>query len=206
MDAWENGRFQDEILPVDVPGKKGRTILSRDDGPRSDSTLEKLSALRPVFRKGGSVTAGNASTMNDGAAAILLASASKAKALGIKPLARIVSVGSAGIDPRIMGMGPVPATRKALDRASLCIEDIDLIEINEAFAVQALAVARDLNLSLDEVNVNGGAIAIGHPLGASGARILATLVHEMARRGVAKGLATLCVGVGQGESMIVVRD
>jgi acetyl-CoA acyltransferase len=178
-------------------------VVDKDEQPRKDTSLEKLAALKPAFRKGGTVTAGNASSLNDGAAAILLMSESKANALGLEPLARIVAGAAAGVNPRTMGLGPVPATRKALERAGLTLDDIGLVELNEAFAVQALAVMQQLGLSHERTNVNGGAIALGHPLGCSGARILTTLVHEMRRRQVRYGLATLCVGVGQGETCIV---
>ncbi|HWQ45641.1 MAG TPA: acetyl-CoA C-acetyltransferase [Longilinea sp.] len=210
--AIDNGHFAEEIIPVPVPQKKGDPILvNTDERPRRDTTMESLAKLRPAFRKdGGSVTAGNSSGMNDGAAAVLLMSAEKAKALGLKPLARVVTSAVAGVPPRIMGMGPVPAVRKALQRAGIKISDVGLVELNEAFAVQALAVIRELGLSQDIVNVNGGAIALGHPLGCSGARILTSLVHEMGRRiaggNAAKpfyGLVTLCVGVGQGEATVV---
>ena len=202
--ATDTGRFAAEIVPVPVPQKKGDALLvDKDEQPRRDTSLEKLAALKPAFRKGGTVTAGNASSLNDGAAALLLMSESQAHELGLTPLARIVAGAAAGVNPRVMGLGPVPATRKALQRAGLNIEDIGLVELNEAFAVQALAVMRDLGLSHETTNVNGGAIALGHPLGCSGARILTTLVHEMRRRHVRYGLATLCVGVGQGESCIV---
>lgn len=208
--AMDAGKFAEEIVPVSIPQKKGDPILvSMDERPRRDTSLESLSRLKPAFRKeGGTVTAGNSSGMNDGAAALLLMDAARAKQLGLKPLARVVASASAGVEPRIMGMGPVPATRKALELAGLKIEDIGLAELNEAFAVQALAVMRELGLDHAITNVNGGAIALGHPLGCSGARILTTLLHEMKRRAPqAKkpyyGLATLCVGVGQGESTIV---
>ncbi len=202
--ATESGHFAEEIVPVPVPQKKGDPlVVDKDEGPRKDTSLEKLAALKPAFRKGGTVTAGNASSLNDGAAALLLMSEAKAHELGMTPMARIVSGAAAGVNPRTMGYGPVPATRKALQRANLKIEGIGLIELNEAFAVQALAVMRALGLAHEITNVNGGAIALGHPLGCSGARILTTLVHEMRRRKVRYGLATLCVGVGQGESCIV---
>lgn len=202
--ATESGRFAAEIVPVSVPQRKGDPLMvDKDEQPRKDTSLEKLAALKPAFRKGGTVTAGNASSLNDGAAAILLMSESKANALGLEPLARIVAGAAAGVNPRTMGLGPVPATRKALERAGLAIDDIGLAELNEAFAVQALAVMQQLGLSHERTNVNGGAIALGHPLGCSGARILTTLVHEMRRRHVRYGLATLCVGVGQGESCII---
>ncbi len=207
--AIDNGSFKDEIVPVPVPQKKGEPVLvSIDERPRRYTSLESLAKLRPAFRKNGSVTAGNSSGMNDGAAALLLMSAGRAQQMGMKPLARIIASASAGVAPRIMGMGPVPATRKALRHAGLVIEDIGLIELNEAFAVQSLAVMRELGLLPEVTNVNGGAIALGHPLGCSGARILTTLLHEMRRRAPAEkrpyyGLATLCVGVGQGEATIV---
>ncbi|HLF25143.1 MAG TPA: acetyl-CoA C-acyltransferase [Anaerolineae bacterium] len=202
--AHAAGRFKAEIVPVVIPQRKGDPIVvDTDEHPRPDTTLEKLAQLGPAFRKSGTVTAGNASGLNDGAAAALLMSAAKAEELGLPPMARIVAGAAAGVDPRTMGLGPIPATRKALARAGLTIEQIDLIEINEAFAVQVLACMRELNIPLEKLNVNGGAIALGHPLGCSGARILTTLVHEMKRRGSRYGLATLCVGVGQGEAIIV---
>jgi 3-oxoadipyl-CoA thiolase len=204
--AQEEGRFEAELLTVTVPQRKGDPlIVEQDEGPRRDTTLEKLAKLRPVFRPGGSVTAGNSSTLNDGAAGLVIASAGFAQAEGIPPLARILSSASAGVDPRVMGIGPVPATRLALERAGLSLEDIDLIELNEAFSAQSLAVIQELDLSPEKVNVNGGAIAIGHPLGCSGARILTTLIYEMKRRDCRLGLATLCVGVGQGVSVIIER-
>jgi 3-oxoadipyl-CoA thiolase len=207
--AIDSGKFAEEIVPVPVPQKKGNPILvTTDERPRRDTTLESLGRLQPAFRKGGSVTAGNSSGLNDGAAALLLMSDKKAAELGHKPLARIVASAAAGVQPRIMGLGPMPASRKALQRAGLTIQDIGLAELNEAFAVQALAVLEELSLRQEITNVNGGAIALGHPLGCSGARILTTLLHEMRRRaGQEKqpfyGLATLCVGVGQGEATIV---
>ena len=216
--AINEGRFRAEIVPVPVPQKKGDPVLvDTDEHPRYrtqgdryelDTTLEQLGALKPAFRKGGTVTAGNASAMNDGASALVLMSADRAASLGLKPLARWVSSGAAGIDPRVMGMGPVDAARKALERAGVSIDQIDLAELNEAFAVQAIAVLRALGLSQEITNVNGGAIALGHPLGSSGARILTTLIHEMHRRAgggdrMRYGLATLCVGVGQGEAAVV---
>lgn len=207
--AQDEGRFAEEIVPVEIPQRKGEPIrVVQDERPRRDTTLESLAALPPIFRKGGSVTAGNSSGLNDGAAALLLMSENKARQLGLKPLARIVSHAAAGVLPRIMGIGPVPAARKALVKAGLGIEQIGLVELNEAFAVQALAVVRELGLSEDIVNVNGGAIALGHPLGCSGARILTTLVYEMRRRAPTQprpfyGLAMLCVGVGQGEATVV---
>ena len=216
--AISDARFRPEIVPVPVPQKKGDPVLvDTDEHPRYrkqgdryelDTTLEQLGALKPAFRKGGTVTAGNASAMNDGASALVLMSADRAASLGVKPLARWVSSGAAGIDPRVMGMGPVGAARKALDRAGIAIDEIDLAELNEAFAVQAIAVLRALGLSEEITNVNGGAIALGHPLGSSGARILTTLIHEMHRRArggdrMRYGLAMLCVGVGQGEAAVV---
>ncbi|HCS38331.1 MAG TPA: 3-oxoadipyl-CoA thiolase [Anaerolineaceae bacterium] len=207
--AMDEGKFKDEIITVPVQQKKGEPLLvDTDERPRRDTTLDSLAKLKPAFKLEGSVTAGNASGMNDGASALLVMSAEKAKSLGLKPLVRIVSSASAGVEPGVMGMGPVPATRKALKRAGLSIKDIQLAELNEAFAVQALAVMRELGLEQTMVNVNGGAIALGHPLGCSGARILTTLVHEMKKRALTAkkpfyGLATLCVGVGQGETTIV---
>lgn len=203
--AMEDGKFAEEILPVEIPQRKGDPIVvERDERPRRDSTMEALGKLKPAFKKDGTVTAGNSSGLNDGAAALLLMSEEKAKELKLKPLARIVASAAAGVPPRIMGLGPVYATRKALDRAGLKLEDIGLVELNEAFAVQALAVIKELGLDPEIVNVNGGAIALGHPLGCSGARILTTLIYEMKRRkNVKYGLATLCVGVGQGEATIV---
>lgn len=207
--AIDSGRFAEEIIPVTIPQRKGDpVVITTDERPRRDTSLEALAKLRPAFRKNGTVTAGNSSGLNDGAAAVLLMSADKAKELNLKPLARVVASAAAGVPPRTMGLGPIPATRKALKRAGLRIDDIGLIELNEAFAVQSLAVMKELGLSHDVTNVNGGAIALGHPLGCSGARILTTLLHEMRRRApsVARpyfGLATLCVGVGQGEATIV---
>lgn len=204
--AIDTGKFTEEIVPVPVPQKKGDPLLvTTDERPRRDTTIESLARLKPAFKKeGGTVTAGNSSGLNDGAAALLLMSAEKAAQLGLKPLARYVSAAAAGVEPRIMGVGPVPATKKALERAGLTVADLGLVELNEAFAVQSLAVLEDLGLDESIVNVNGGAIALGHPLGCSGARILTTLLHEMRRRGnVRYGLATLCVGVGQGEATIV---
>ncbi len=207
--AIDSGKFAEEIVPVSIPQKKGDPILiTTDERPRRDTTIETLSRLPAVFRKGGTVTAANSSGLNDGAAALLLMSDSRANALGLKPIARIVGSAAAGVAPRIMGLGPVPATRKALQRATLGIEQIGLAELNEAFAIQALAVIQELGLNRELTNVNGGAIALGHPLGCSGARILTTLLHEMRRRGSTEkkpyyGLATLCVGVGQGEATII---
>jgi 3-oxoadipyl-CoA thiolase len=207
--AIESGKFAEEIVPVSIPQRKGDPlIISRDEHPRPDTTLEALGRLRPAFRNNGTVTAGNSSGINDGAAALLVMSDRRAKELGLRPLARVLASAAAGVEPRTMGLGPVPATRKALERARLQVADLGLIELNEAFAVQALAVMRELGFPPEITNVNGGAIALGHPLGASGARLVCTLVHEMRRRAPAEkrpyyGLATLCVGVGQGESTIV---
>lgn len=207
--AIDSGKFAEEIVPVPVPQRKGEPLMvDTDERPRRDTTLEALARLKPAFRKNGSVTAGNSSGLNDGAAALLLTSEAKARELGLKPMARIIASAAAGVKPRTMGYGPVPATRKALERAGLTIEDIRLVELNEAFAVQSLAVMRLLGLRHEITNVNGGAIALGHPLGCSGARILTTLLHEMRRRAPQEnkpfyGLATLCVGVGQGEATIV---
>ncbi len=207
--ALDAGRFAGEIVAVPVPQRKGDPILiDKDERPRRDTSLESLAKLKPAFRKDGTVTAGNSSGLNDGAAALLLTSAEKAKELGLKPMARVVASAAAGVPPRTMGIGPVPAVRKALKRARLDVKDIGLIELNEAFAVQALAVIREVGLREEITNVNGGAIALGHPLGCTGARILTTLLHEMRRRAPQQkrpyyGLATLCVGVGQGEATIV---
>jgi acetyl-CoA C-acetyltransferase len=203
--AIKAGRFKDEIVPVVIPQRKGDPkVFDTDEHPRLGTTKEALAKLRPAFKKDGTVTAGNASGINDGAAAILVMSADKAKELGLKPLVKIVSYASAGVDPKIMGVGPIPATRKALAKAGLTINDIDLIEANEAFAAQTLAVAKDLGLDPEKVNVNGGAIALGHPIGASGARIFTSLLYEMKKRdNVKKGLATLCVGGGMGAAIIV---
>ncbi len=207
--AIDSGKFAQEIAPVTIPQRKGDPlVVDTDERPRRDTSMEALGRLRPAFRKDGTVTAGNSSGLNDGAAAVLLMSAEKAAELGLKPLVRVVASAAAGVPPRTMGLGPVPATRKALKRAGLTVADIGLIELNEAFAVQSLAVIRELGLDMDKTNVNGGAIALGHPLGCSGARILTTLLHEMRRRAPSQarpyyGLATLCVGVGQGEATIV---
>ena len=205
--AQSSGRFADEIVPVEIPTKAGRppVRIQNDEGPRSDTSLEKLSSLSPVFRKNGTVTAGNSSSLNDGAAALLVMSETKAKKLDLTPMARICSTGVAGVDPRYMGIGPVPATQKALQKAGLTMGDIDLIELNEAFAAQSLAVIRDLQIPVDRLNPNGGAIALGHPLGCSGARIMTTLLHEMSRRKARYGLATMCIGVGQGIAAVVER-
>ncbi len=204
--AIESGRFKDEIVPVIIPQRKGEPlVVDTDEHPRPDTTLEGLAKLKPAFRKNGTVTAGNASGLNDGAAAVLLMTAERAQELGLKPMARILAGAAAGVDPRVMGLGPIPATRKALKRAGLTIDQIELFEINEAFAVQSIACARELGIPSEKLNVNGGAIALGHPLGCSGARIVTTLVHELKRRGSRYGLATMCVGVGQGEAVIIER-
>lgn len=203
--AQSEGRFKAEIVPVEVPGeRKGQFVMFEvDEHPRADTTFEKLAALKPAFRPGGSVTAGNSSGINDGAAALVVMSYRRAQELGHRPLARIVSTGVAGVDPAYMGVGPVPASRKALDRAGLSVKDLTLVELNEAFASQSLACIQDLELDPTRVNVNGGAIALGHPLGASGARLLTTLLYELQRRGGGYGLATMCIGVGQGVATVV---
>ena len=207
--AIDSGKMAAEIVPVEIPQRKGDpVVVDTDERPRRDTTMEALAKLRPAFRKDGTVTAGNASGLNDGAAALLVMSEDKAHELGLKPLVRIVTSAAAGVNPRTMGLGPIPATRKALERAGLTMDDIGLIELNEAFAVQSLAVMREMGMRHEITNVNGGAVALGHPLGMSGARILGTLVHEMKRRAPTEkkpyyGLATLCVGVGQGEATIV---
>ena len=201
--AQKAGKFVGEIAPVTIKGRKGDTIVDQDEYIRHGATLDSVSGLRPAFNKEGSVTAANASGLNDGAAALVLMSAEEAKKRGLKPLARIASWASAGVDPEIMGTGPIPASRKALEKAGWSVGDLDLIESNEAFAAQSICVVRDLGLDPAKVNVNGGAIAIGHPIGASGARILTTLLHEMKRSGAKKGLATLCVGGGMGVAMCV---
>ena len=202
--AQESGAFAEELMSVEIPRKKQTPLtLSADEGPRADSTLEALAGLRPVFRKGGSVTAGNSSTLNDGACALVLMSAERARAEGREVLARFVTAASAGVDPRYMGIGPVPATHKALKQAGWSLADLKLLELNEAFAAQALAVTRELGTDEERVNVNGGAIALGHPLGCSGARILTTLIYALRARGGGRGLASLCVGVGQGVATLV---
>lgn len=200
------GRFVNEITPVNIAQRTGEPVIfASDEQPRADSTLESLAKLRPAFKKDGSVTAGNASTLNDGAAAVMLMSAAKAKALGLPVLARIVAYASAGVDPSMMGIGPVAATQQCLSKAGWTIDDLDLIEANEAFAAQALSVNQELGWDTSKINVNGGAIAIGHPIGASGCRILVTLLHEMQRRDAKKGLATLCIGGGQGVALAIER-
>ncbi|MBC7857783.1 MAG: acetyl-CoA C-acetyltransferase [Burkholderiaceae bacterium] len=204
--AQKAGKFKDEILPYSIVGKKGTVVFDSDEYVKPGSTLEALSSLRPAFAKDGSVTAGNASGINDGAAAVLMMSASKAKELGLKPLVRIKAYASSGIDPAVMGMGPVSAAQLCLKKAGWTHQDLDLMEINEAFAAQALAVNKEMGWDTSKINVNGGAIAIGHPIGASGARILVTLIHEMVRRDAKKGLAALCIGGGMGVALAVERD
>ena len=214
VNAINSGTFREEIVPIEVKSRKGVTVFDTDEHPRMKKSGEMyelatdeatMQGLKPAFRKGGSVTAGNASGLNDGAAALVLMSAKKARELGVRPLARWVSGAAAGVEARVMGLGPIPATRKALDRAGLTVDDLDLVELNEAFAAQALACIRELGLDQEKVNVNGGAIALGHPLGMSGARLITALTHELGRRGQRYGLATLCVGVGQGEAAIIER-
>ena len=208
LSAMDEKKFREEIVPVTVKTHRGETIVEADEGPRRDTSLEKLSKLRPAFQEGGTVTAGNSSSFNDGAAAVLLASADYARAHGLEPLAKISSIGVAGVPPRVMGIGPVPATSKALQRSGISLEDVGLVELNEAFAAQVLAVLYEWGMDPEDerLNPNGGAIALGHPLGCSGARILTTLVHEMQRRSdVQFGLATMCIGVGQGIAMVVER-
>jgi len=204
--AVKEGRFKDEIIPVEIPSKKGAVVFDTDEYPKHGSTLEALASLRPAFNKEGTVTAGNASGLNDGAAAVIMMSASKARELGLQPLARIKAYSSAGLDPSIMGMGPVSASRLCLQKAGWRHEDVDLMEINEAFAAQAVAVNKEMGWDTSKINVNGGAIALGHPIGASGARVLVTLLHEMARRDAKRGLASLCIGGGMGVALAVERD
>ncbi len=204
--AQQTGRFAEEIVPVTIPQKKGEPIMvALDEQPRPDTTLAKLAALKPAFHKDGSVTAGNSSGINDGAAALVLTSLSHARELGLRPRARIVTSAVAGVDPAYMGLGPIPATRKVLQRVGLSIKDMDLIELNEAFAVQVLQCVRELEIDEEKLNVNGGAIALGHPLGCSGARLVVSLLHELERRGGRYGLATMCIGVGQGIAAIIER-
>ena len=204
--AQKAGRFNDEIVPVTIKTRKGDIVVEADEYPRHGVTAESLGSLRPAFDKEGSVTAGNASGINDGAAAVVLMSAEDAAARGVAPLARIVSWATCGVDPAIMGTGPIPSSRRALEKAGWSVDDLDLVEANEAFAAQALAVNKDMGWDPEKVNVNGGAIAIGHPVGASGARVLVTLLHEMAKRDAKKGLATLCIGGGMGIAMCLERD
>jgi acetyl-CoA C-acetyltransferase len=203
--AQKSGRFKDEIIPFEIPSKKGPVVFADDEYPRHGATLEAMKGLKPAFDKNGTVTAANASGINDGAAAVIVTSAKKAKELGLKPLARIKSFASAGVDPRYMGMGPVPASKRCLARAGWTPKDLDLMEINEAFAAQAIAVNRQMGWDTSKVNVNGGAIALGHPIGASGCRILVTLLHEMAKRDAKRGLASLCIGGGMGVALAVER-
>jgi acetyl-CoA C-acetyltransferase len=203
--AMKAGKFKDEIIPVEIASKKGTTVFDTDEYPKHGATLEGLASLRPAFNKEGSVTAGNASGLNDGAAAVILMSASKAKELGLTPIARIKAYSLSGLDPTIMGMGPVPAARACLEKAGWSHEDVDLMEINEAFAAQAVAVNKQMGWDTSKINVNGGAIALGHPIGASGARVLVTLLHEMVRRDAKKGLASLCIGGGMGVALAVER-
>jgi acetyl-CoA C-acetyltransferase len=204
--AQQSGRFRDEIVPVEVPQPKGEPIrFDTDEFPRHGTTAAALTKLKPAFREGGTVTAGNASGINDGAAALIVASARKARTLGLEPMARIAGYATAGVDPAYMGTGPIPASRRCLERAGWSVSDLDLVEANEAFAAQAISVNRELGLDPERVNVNGGAIALGHPIGASGARILVTLLHEMVKRDAHKGLATLCIGGGQGAALAVER-
>jgi acetyl-CoA acetyltransferase family protein len=205
--AIETGRFDGQIVPISVPQRRGDPILvDRDEHPRADTTIEALATLRPAFRpEGGTVTAGNSSGINDGASAVLLVEAERARALGLRPLARVVATAVAGVDPAVMGVGPVPATRKALERAGIGAEDLDLVELNEAFASQSLVCIDELGLDPAKVNVNGGAIALGHPLGMSGGRLITMLTHELRRTGRRYGLATMCIGVGQGIATIVER-
>lgn len=204
--AIEAGHFRSQITPISIPQRKGDPIIfDTDEQPRAETTLEALSKLKPAFKKDGSVTAGNASSINDGAAAVLLMSAEKARSLGLPALARIKAYANAAVDPAIMGIGPVSATRRCLEKAGWNLDELDLIEANEAFAAQSLSVSKELGWDASKVNVNGGAIAIGHPIGASGCRILVTLVHEMIRRDAKKGLATLCIGGGQGVALAVER-
>ena len=204
--AMNAGKFKDEIVPVTIKTRKGDVVVDTDEYPRAGANMEGMAKLRPAFTKDGTVTAGNASGINDGAAAVVLMSAEEAEKRGVKPLAKIKSWATAGVDPAIMGTGPIPASRKALEKAGWQVADLDLIESNEAFAAQSLAVAKDLGFDMDKVNVNGGAIALGHPIGASGARVLVTLLHEMEKRDAKKGLATLCIGGGMGVAMCLERD
>ena len=206
LQAHKDGRLKDEIIPFEMAQRKGAPLVyDKDEGPRADTSMEILAGLQPAFKKGGSVTAGNSSPLSDGAAALLITTPQRAEQLKLKPLARIVASAAAGVHPNYMGIGPIPAAQKVLKRAGLSIEQIDLVELNEAFAAQVLACARELGIDLDKLNVNGGAIALGHPLGCSGARIMTTLIHEMRKRGSRYGLATMCIGVGQGIATIVER-
>ncbi|QJQ96507.1 MULTISPECIES: acetyl-CoA C-acetyltransferase [Halomonadaceae] len=204
--AIDAGKFKGQIVPVEIPQRKGDSIVfDTDEGPRAGITADKLAGMRPAFKKDGTITAGNASSINDGAAAVMICSAEKAKALGLTPLARIAGYANAGVDPAIMGIGPAPATRRCLEKAGWSLDDLDLVEANEAFAAQALSVNKELGWDTSKVNVNGGAIALGHPIGASGCRVLITLLHEMIARDAKKGLATLCIGGGQGVALAIER-
>jgi acetyl-CoA acetyltransferase family protein len=204
--AQQEGRFADQLIPVEVPQRKGEpVVVARDEHPRADTSMEALGKLRAAFREGGSVTAGNSSGINDGAAATLVVEAGRARELGLKPMARVLATGVAGVDPAVMGVGPVPASRKALERAGLTVQDLDLVELNEAFASQALVCVDELGLDPEKLNVNGGSIAIGHPLGSTGARLMTVLLHELRRRGGRYGLVTMCIGVGQGIATVVER-
>jgi 3-oxoadipyl-CoA thiolase len=204
--AIEEGRFDSQIIPITIPQKKGDpVVVSRDEHPRADTSQDALARLRPAFREGGTVTAGNSSGINDGASAVLLVEAARARELGLRPMARVVSTAVAGVDPAVMGVGPVPATRKALERAGLTVADLDLVELNEAFASQSIVCINELGLDPDKVNVDGGAIALGHPLGSSGGRLVTMLVHQLRRTGGRYGLATMCIGVGQGIATVVER-
>jgi acetyl-CoA acetyltransferase family protein len=204
--AIEAGRFDEQIVAIEVPQRKGDpVVVARDEHPRADTSAEALARLRPAFRDGGSITAGNSSGINDGASAVLVVEAGRARELGLRPMARVVSTAVAGVDPAVMGIGPIPATRKALARAGLSVADLDLVELNEAFASQSLVCIDELGLDPAKVNVNGGAIALGHPLGMSGARLVTMLVHELRRTGGLYGLATMCIGVGQGIATVVER-
>jgi len=206
VQAIQNGSFKAEIVPVPIPQKKGDPVaMDTDEYPRPGTTAEKLAALKPAFKKDGTVTAGNASGINDGAAAVVVTTGARARQLGTAPLGRILAYVSTGVDPKVMGIGPIPAVQKVLDRAGLSIDDVDLFELNEAFAAQSLAVARELKIDPEKINVNGGAIALGHPIGASGARVLVTLLYEMQRRDAKKGLATLCIGGGMGIALTIAR-
>jgi acetyl-CoA acetyltransferase family protein len=204
--AIDGGRFDSQIVPISIPQRKGDpVVVARDEHPRADTSSDALARLKPAFREGGTVTAGNSSGINDGASAVLLVEASRARELGLKPMARVVSTAVAGVDPAIMGYGPVPATRKALDRAGIGVADLDLVELNEAFASQSIVCINELGLDPDKVNVNGGAIALGHPLGMSGARLITMLSHELKRTSGRYGLATMCIGVGQGIATVIER-
>jgi acetyl-CoA acetyltransferase family protein len=204
--AIRAGWYDEQIVPISIPQRKGDPIVVRsDEPPRPDSTMEGLARLKPVFREGGTITAGNSSGINDGASAVLIVEAARARAVGLRPMARVVATAVAGVDPAVMGLGPIPATRKVLERAGLNVADLDLIELNEAFASQSIACIRELGFDPEKVNVDGGAIALGHPLGASGGRLVTTLVHSLRRTGGRYGLATMCIGVGQGIAMVVER-